>query len=393
MAVAAQQPQIVMLSATDFLHMTKAKRAFVQNNGAAYRDGAQQVFQLPQAGFAETLWISVQGTIVVGGTISSGTFNSYGQGTPAPWSIFRRIQLASNNGLTLRDIDGWSWYKWIRYRYGFDPMKTVAVNYSTNTLASLGINQGSGAIVAGANVTATTYTFNTNLPMPMAYNQAAEAGLISLQNNNTIYQLTITWGQVTGNIGSTGGSNDLFNALVGTSVTVTATINTYVELEFWEVPNLPSNLSLGVLMSQFVSVTSSSITGLVTGNNQIKPPTNDLYTLILTEWFNNGATIAPANLQNPLFTHSNNQYDQVDVNYPYMARDLYMHQGLPGMDGVIAWDMGLRRGSLVRRDTIDAFNDRQITNMTLQVTIPSTLSITGANGIYIVYEVLNNFGT
>jgi len=148
---------------------------------------------------------------------------------------------------------------------------------------------------------------------------------------------------------------------------------------------------LGELLSTYKSVTEYQQTPLVSGNNQYRPPQNDLYTMLLLEIINNGTQVTPANIQNPTWIHSGNAYDMVE-DYPTMlARDYFQH-GIPGMDGMIAYDLGMRRGIAQQRDLLDAFNDQSITNLTIQWTHPSTMTVTGVNQVNIVAESLNVFG-
>lgn len=381
--------QIIYLTNTQFLANTRPKRMKIASN-QPYVDGGINRYNLQQTGLADKLMLYVSASIVVAGTITSGTFNGFSQGMPAPWSIFKNVQFGSNNNLTLRNFSGWSMYKWVRNRYCADPMKCTAVNYSTNTLAALGLNQGSNNIVAGANVAAQTYTFNVAIPIDLAYNQTAEQGLLSLQNGNIIYTLTVQWGQITGGITATGGSNDLFNALVGTGLSVTATIGAYVGMDVWDYPNLASNVSLAALESTFVSVSDSIQANLNTGTNTYKPPQNDIYTQIGIEVINNGAPVAVANIQNPQWLYAGNVYPMVEDYQPLLVRDYFEH-GIPQIDGNIWYDLGMRRGERLRRDMIDGFNDMSITNLQIQFTLPNSLSITGTNQMNVVLENVNQF--
>jgi hypothetical protein len=70
-----------------------------------------------------------------------------------------------------------------------------------------------------------------------------------------------------------------------------------------------------------------------------------------------------------------------------MARFLYGH-GIPPLDGTITYDFGIRRGALNRRDTLDAFNNANITDLQLTFDIPSTLTIAANSGVNVVMESL-----
>ena len=389
MMAGQQPPPPVYVTAQQFLNSTRPIRQKVAS-AKAYLDGGATRDQLPQAGLADKLLMYVTFTITVAGTVTSGTWQSFNNGTPAPWSILKNIQFGSNNSLLLRNFSGWSMYKWCRYRYGQDPKQTVGVNYSANTLAALGLNQSSGIIVPGANVVAGTYTFNVGIPIDLAYNKCAEQSLLSLQNNNTIYTLTTTWGQITTGITPTGGTNDLFNALVGTGLTVTCTGTYTVGLDTWDVPNFPSNYSLANLMGTYLSVSDYIQATLNNGTNTVRPPQNNIYTMIGLEVINAGAPVAVANIQAPQWTYANNMYPFVEDYVTVLNRDNWYHT-IPSVDGNIWYDLGIRRGQLERRDLLDGFDDSSITNLALQYNLPGTLSITGTNQTNVVLENLNTF--
>lgn len=383
-------PQPVQITNTQFLAATRPNRLKV-SSGNNYADGGTTRSNLQQTGLLDRMVLYVACTVVVAGTVTGGTFNGFAQGNPAPWSILKQVTFGSNNGINMRTCSGWSLYKWVRKRYQTDPMKCTAVNYSTNTLAALGLNQGSSNIVAGANVAAGTYTFIVALPIDGAYNQTAERGLLSMQNGNIIYTLGIQWGQVSGGISATGGSNDLFNGLTGTGLSVTPTIQYYVAQDIWMVPVYDqTKYTMSYLQGEFVGLTDGIQTPLNTGNVLFKPPQNDLYTGIGLEYINNGAPMTPAQLQNPQWSYAGAVYPYVDDTYPFLVRNFFEGQ-IPDVDGNLWYDLGMRRGERLRRDTIDAFNDQTITNLSIQVTIPNTVTITGVNQINYVLETLTQF--
>jgi hypothetical protein len=396
---ATQQTQLTPIQLTNlqFLQNTRPKRNVVTLN-SNYLDGGITKNNLQQAGLADKLILYITASIVVAGTVTGGTFNGFGQGWPAPYSILKNFQFYSNNNLIMRNLSGWSLYKWARKRYNTDPTKCTAINYSANTLAALGLNQGSGAIVAGANVAAGTYTWNIAIPIDLAYNQQAEFGMLSLQNNNIIYTAQATWGQISGGIIATGGSNDLFNGLTGTGLSVTPTITYSIGVDVWDYPNFQPFQSGGKwyvnsvskLMSSFMGVMENIQTPLVAGTNTYRPPQNDIYTQIGLEFINNGTPVAVANLQNPTIQYASNVYPYVESYGVQLGRS-YFEDQIPVCDGNIWYDFGMRRGLRLHRDTLDGFNDQSITNLQMNVTLPGTLSITGTNQINVVQEYLNSF--
>lgn len=368
-----------MLTPDQFLRRTKAKSVRITTN-QPYTDGGSTFYNLPQAGLAHCLWVSIGGTVTVGGTVTSGTIQSYPY--PAPFSIVKRLRFGNNNSLYMRDITGWGWYKWVRYRTGIDFLSNQSVaKFSTNSLAALGTTV-TNPLVPGANVVAQTYNFFIAMPIPLSYNEAAEQGLIVLQTNGVQYALSIDWGRWTGGIGATGGTNDLFNALVGTTLVVTASITITIGLDWFE-----PVAGVGNLISMFMTVNEQAFTPLINGVNLVTPPPNDYYTLLLLEVINAGAPVAVANFSNIFFQYAGQVFDYMDDYQTKIVRSSYQHQ-IPPMDGCIDWDLGIRRGFLTRRDTLDAFNDQAITDMKLSFTLPGSLSISGTNQTTAVYESL-----
>lgn len=371
----------VLLTPEGFLQNTKSKFVRVAT-AQAYKDGQTTSYQLPQAGLAYMLWVIVQGTITVAGTVTGGTIANYPN--PAPYALIKRVKFGNNNSFNMRDFTGWGWYKWLRWRYGLDPLSSGAtVNFSANNTAAMGLT-GAGRPVAGANVAATTYNVNLMLPLPIAYNQSGELGLIVLQQNSTFYSVQIDWGQVTTGIGATGGSNDFFTGVTGTGLTVTAAITATVGLEFFEAIK-----GVGALVSMFMQVNEQNNGALVNGENTIRLPANDFYTAFQVEVLNNGAPVAVANIQNPTFMHSGAIYDIQDDYLVNLARNYFQHRNVPP-DGTITYDFGLRRGIIDRRDTIDMFDNSNITDAVVKFTLPGsgTLTLTGLNQSSVVMESL-----
>ncbi len=383
-AAQGQPQQQVFLTAEQFLRQTKPKAVKVAT-ASPYVDGGRSTFRLPQSGLAHQLWVVIQASIVVAGTVTSGTLK--GWPNPAPFSILKRLRFGSNNAFNMRDLSGWSLYKWCRQRTGVDPYPQVPTTDPRHSFSAVNDrllgNSMTNAPVPGANIAAGTYLCNMAFPIPIGYNNAAEQGLLVLQQNSTFYDLTIDWGTITGGITATGGSNDFFQSLVGTGLSVTPTITVTVGLDWFE-----PVAGIGKLISMFMSVSDNITSPLVAGENIIRPPVNDYYTMFSLELVNNGAVIAPTDIQNLIFQHSGNVYDYQEDYLVRLAKNYYLHNGLPPVDGEIVWDLGLRRGNIQRRDTLDAFDDMNITDLQLRFTLPGTLTITGVNQASLVMESL-----
>jgi hypothetical protein len=384
MAAQAPAQQQVFLTAEQFLRMTKPKSVKVVS-ASPYADGGRTSYRLPQSGLAHTLWLVIQASIVVTGTISSGTWK--GWPNPAPFGIIKRLRFGSNNAFNMRDLSGWSLYKWIRQRTGIDPYPQIATtapitSFDTVNKSLMGQAQVN-PIIPGASVAAGTYLANMAFPIPIGYNNAGEQGLLVLQQNSTFYDLSIDWASIAAS-GAGPFTNDLMTTVTpATTATVVPTITVTIGLDWFE-----PVAGIGKLISMFMSVSDQVISPLTAGENIIRPPVNDYYTMFSLELVNAGAVVAPTNVQNLIFQHSGNVYDYQDDQLVRLAKNYYLHNGLMPTDGETVWDLGMRRGNLLRRDTLDAFDDMNITDLQLRFTIPSTVTISGVNQASLVSESL-----
>lgn len=385
-AVAAGVPQTQFLTPEQFLTLTKMKSSKVISGGTI-TEGGQARVRLPQAGLGHIIWLSIQGSLAITGTQTATFWNPYTATvsasclTPAPWGLIKRLRLQSNNAFSLRDLSGWSLAKWLRARYGKEFESILNSNVMTAGLGGIvggnslmaGMFQGGSAAVLTTNqkivpgaalVASTTYPINMLIPIPISYNNAGETGLLVLQQNSTFYDLLIDWGQLT--FASTSGTaaTALNDVASGTGTTVVgAFTGTYsVGLDWFEpVPGI------GNLISMFMSVNDMVQTPVVVGENVVRPPVNDLYTMFIIEAFCNGLPVPGASLSNLTFQHSGNVYDMQEDYLTNMARFYWQHGLLP-TNGSFIFDLGMRRGELLRRDTFDAFNYTNVTDLQIRFT-------------------------
>ena len=377
-ATAAQNKPAFNLNT--FLHRTTPQIQVLQPN-QGWVDGQTQYWNLPQAGLASMMMVNVQFQIVVAGTVSGGTF----QGLPAfaPWSLIKQLTFASNQNLNLISLSGPALYQWLRMRYAFDPFKASPGFFmSTAQQQYLGIGNGTGPVVPGAAVSAGTYNINLSFPVPVAYNRELLTGLLFLQNNSVLYQLGIQWGNVAAGISSTGGTNDIFNGLTGTGLSVTASMTSQtVEIETMLIPrNYPPDTSM------FMSLNESSYP-LTAGFNSFYPPVNDVYTWLGVQAINNGAAIAPNNLTNIVFQYSNNLRRNQQQAITSAAWSYWLKGVLPP-DGFFEFDFGIRKGLALKRDVFDSFNYTKVTNLQIQFNIPGNATITSPSQIRFISEAL-----
>ena len=345
-----------------------------------YVDGGTTAWDLPQSGLASCLMVTVRGTITVAGSITAGTWKA--GPNPFPWGIIKSLQLASNQSLLLRSMSGWSNYKWLRNRYGFDPLAALGTQYASAASASLGAGVAP-QIVPGANVTAATYTVAMSFPVPISYNSRQTAGMLILQSNAVKYTLSLNWAQITSGISATGPStNDAFDNLTGTGISVTTNLNATVDIETYDIAHdMTPSLSLYMCVNEQVQ------SPLVQGVNEFRIPNGDLYTTLMLEFVNNNVRMPHSQLANVQFSYAGNNL-RYDEDYDTKtAFDLWQKNVLP-TDGNFIWDLGLRNGLTDQRDIFDAFNSAQVTNLLVRATIPATVAVTGINQMTLVTESL-----
>jgi len=376
-------PSTALLTPDQFLANSKAKISQIVT-GIPVNESATTSIRIPSSGLGHCLWVTISGSATFNATtITGGTFPN--RPNVSPWSIIKRVKLYSNNAFNLRDMSGWGWYKWLRCRYGLDPtVMTNTGNYDALTTDLIGaVSPTPGSAPVGG----TTYSFRCTIPMPLSFNDAGELGLIVLQQNSTFYNLDINWGSIVGTFGTSvgtataGGTSDFFGAITGTGQYVSnVSFTVDAALEWFEViPGIDN------LVSMFMSVNDQT-QALVQGRNIIIPPVNDYYTMLVGDIWNNGAPIAYSGLSNLTFKHSGNVYDYQESFPVNHSRWYWKHNGVTLPDTSFGYDFGVRRGILLRRDTVEAFNDLNVTD--LQITFDNSVTPTGNNGVNLLMESL-----
>lgn len=375
----AQIQRIAMQDAAQDLFLQTAIPRRQKMGTKAYADGGTTAWDLPQSGLASCLMVSIHGTIVVAGSVTSGKWQD--GVNPFPWGIIKSLQLASNQSLLLRSMSGWSNYKWLRNRYGFDPLNAFGTQYAGNAANYLGAGVAP-AIVPGANVTAGTYAVNMTFPVPISYNSRQSAGMLILQSNAVKYTLSLNWAQISSGISATGGTNDAFLALVGTGLSVTANLNATVNIETFDITHdMTPSLSLYMCVNEQVQ------SPLVQGVNEFRIPNGDLYTTLMLEFVNAGTRMRHQDLQNVQFSYAGNNLRYDEDPDCKVAFDLWQKTVLP-TDGNFIWDLGIRNGLDQQRDVFDSFNSAMVTNLLVRATIPSSIAISGTNQMTLVTESL-----
>lgn len=342
-----------------------------------FNDNSVTHIVLPKSGLGTSITLNFNLSVVVAGTVSSGTWQRY---PPAPFSIIKKMTMYSNTSRYIRNLSGWSWYQYLRKRFGFDPFSLATGSYSAGTNVLLGV--GPQAIIPGANVAAGTFVIALPLVIPIAYNDRLDTGLLLMQYNNVEFDIDIQWGSVTSGLTATGGTNDLFTTLVGTSLVVTCTGTITVNITTVAVP--PAVLpNTGMILS----VNEQTQPTIFAGDNIFLPPPQEFYTMLGVEFFNAGTLLAPANLGVTRLSYGGN-IDRFVQDWVCQATKDLWRQEVQQTDGMVWWDMGMRTGLDDRRDVSGALNAAQLTDLKLVTSLPSTLNVSGTNGMKLIRESL-----
>ncbi len=370
----------------DFLKLTNLQHIpLVANGNTIFADGATITFQQPPTGLLSRIFFSITGTITVSGTVTGGTWNTW---TPAPFGLVPNMQLVNNQNVQLRSHSLWGFYTWYRERYGIDAYTAGSTTYTSTANAILGI--GVPSIIPGAAVTATTYNVALQFVMPIAYNERMETGLLILQNNNINYPLQFRCGALAAGISTTGGSNDLFTGLTGTSLAITNTLSFQATAEIASIPVLPQGYDNTPRSNMFLSVLEQSGPLLQAGTNQIVVPISDTYTMMMFQVINNGAPINSNKISNIQFQYGGNNFKFSDTINSNLGFD-YISKKLAPVDGSFIFDMGHVNGLINQRETYGSFNDQRVTGLQVNYNLPTTgFTPTGTNYTNCIYESLRN---
>lgn len=344
----------------------------------AWGDGGTMNFNLPQAGLLATMMVYIDFTITVAGTITGGTWQP-----DAPLSLIKNLSFRNQQGFLLHNYSGVGWYEWVRMRTGIDIFKATANGAfrSANVESTLGIGNATTPVVPGANVTAGTYKVRWAMPVFIAYNSKLSAGCVNLQNSSRQYVLSLQFGTVKGGIGGNGGTNDMFNGLLGVSndivVNVTAS-NVQVSAETMQVlETVEPDLSM-------VMVVQEALFNLQQGQNTVIPSYQDTFNALIMTVTNNGARAPYGNLSDIEFIYASNQRRYVEEIATKAGYNYWMHNGVPPQDGQIMYDMRLRGGVIGDPDIYDVFNNAIITGFSLRFN--QSAAVTGVNGVRLLTE-------
>lgn len=344
----------------------------------AWTDGGTVNYNLPQAGLLTQMMVNIDFAFTVAGTITGGTFQP-----DAPWTLIRNLNFKNQQGFNLHNYSGVSWYDWTRARNAVDIFKATANGYfnSNDAERTLGIGNSLNPVVPGANVTAGNYVIRWTLPIPIAYNSKISAGAINLQNSARQYVLALQFGALKSGIGGNGGTNDIFNALLGVSNDIAVTVtksNISVTCETMQVlETVEPDLSIAMTVQE-------SLFSLTNGQNTVIPAYQDAFSLMILTLTNNGARLPYANISQEEFVYASNQRRYVEDIATKGGWNYWQHRGVPPQNGQIFYDLRLRGGVIGDPDIYDVFNNAIVTGFSLRFN--NSAAVTGVSGVRLLTE-------
>lgn len=193
-------------------------RQNIRNAGRLdYVSGGQSILPLPRVGYLRAIHVHISGNMQV--TLNAGTATL---GEQAPWSLLRRVRYTIGTGTELVNVSGFGMYLVdLHSRLGYKPENgEISAPYTAQIYAA--------AAAAGANAWEFGFT------VPITPNERDLAGLILLQSEGTVTQLTLEWQ-------SGGGLTHDFPVVLTSTATAVFTGNARISLETFTVPGEVGN--------------------------------------------------------------------------------------------------------------------------------------------------------
>lgn len=347
----------------------------------AITSGGQTSFTFPQSDLLESLVLDIQATdLTNGGTYTTVAFA--GWPNPVPFGLIKKISLSANGGtVNIFSLTGWGLYLYLRERTDVDIFKSNTTDkYCANNQKVLSATNPSSqtrAFNGGALAATTTYSLNLGALMPIAFNKQGDLALLPLQNES-IYTLTIEWATTADLVVETSAS--------GTGYTLAGTARLKGNFIKW----LPTDVFEYEAQIGAIKSVREQVYPIQVGANAIQLVRDDWYTWIFGEVYNNGAPAVVTDITAVRLSHSNNEILANESYYTHLRQRFFDKHGCWPVDGTIAFDMRRRMGVPDRMDVMDAFNDRQIQNLTLGFDISSGTTLTGTQGVRIITESLTD---
>lgn len=295
--------------------------------------GGTVTWQLPRTGLLSRVWLLITGS--VSGSLSSP--NALGMA-----SIVSRVRLIAQGGQDIFNLSG------AGYHYLYRPTIDLGIvdNLPNNARAA---------------VTATT--FDVSMVLPVQINMRDPAGLIALQNDQTLVTLSLDF---------------LADASVATGATVTATVTPYLDL--FTVPTNPADFpKSGVSVLHQVLEDHQAVSGAVDYTYEWQRGATALKTI-------HGAGIGASGSDawSRIQVKANESQMIMDHNTGMQDKWQYFLRKASRIAGTIVWDgmasSGLGNYSLFR----DGIDTRKLSRLT------SVITATGATTLYTVRETALN---
>lgn len=258
--------------------------------------------QLPPLSYVANTPVSIQipkvGLIAEIGGIVEIIFTTSGGGTFAvktgrtktggvsPYDAITRIRLTNNQANEVYSTSWWGNYLWTR---------TLIENFDyRNEITAFGTEAGRIWQQTAPAAISTQYTHRCPFVIPVSLSRSLQAGLLLAQNDYTVYNLEVQWGDIATNLLTLAGG--------GTITINSATVYPYVE--FFNVPNdtrsWPDISKVHVIREEIVDITGN-------GDFVYNMPIGPTYASMIQEFVNNGLGLTSAEMTNISLLYSGSQ--------------------------------------------------------------------------------------
>lgn len=315
----------------------------------AYDSGNRVSRDLPATGLLANLFIRVKGTLTV--TPGSGTATLKADQQGRPYGLVDRVQLTANSGTDIVNVSG----------FGLYLRNLMTDNAYVDILAANMVEGESGNPVYQFGTSSGANAVEFTLKVPVVTNERDLAGLIMLQNRETLMTLTLDWANAANLFTLTG------NAAVSFSGSAEVT------MEYFSVPSdekdYPDLSLVHTLLEDKVDVDG-------TGDLQYTVPRGNIYMRIIHRVLLNAAPAGYDDVDRLVL-----QYNQSEQPYMIDGHDVLYQQrerykrDLP--KGVYAWDFSYQ-GQAGLGGARDLVNSRAITDF-LSIVRINTAATLGSN--------------
>lgn len=306
-----------------------------------------------------TIPVRITFTTASTGTYAVKTGRSKTGGT-TPYDIIRRVRVTINGSSEVVNCSWWGLYLLAKQKNLFYDYRTAPVMYDDNGNRIRVFNQNGGSALA----TSQTYTFVCPLVIPIALGSNLAASLLLAQSASTSINIELTWGDVTTDLLTLGGTTPALSAVAVSAVPTVEYFN--VPADVVDYPNL----SMLKKISEVIEDVSAA------GDYIYRPPIGNAVLSLTQEFVSNAAGLDPSNLTNIQIRYSGSQ---VPYSHPVDALlvENYERFAQHFPTGVLChkFDYG---GILTMPFARDILDLSQITDIQFVTTINQGTSLTSA---------------